>query len=1079
MKKSSLLFIFCLLTFNHFIIAQITLTSNVGNTLLSTNMLSCDAYNESWSKIIELSDFGITTNDQFIIESGQVAFSSSFGGARVGLEIYSIDDNFPNSYATPINGGGYQLLPEINGTPQIIDINFHTPIVVPAGVKRILIKVVKSDDSYNSNSSEVTIAGTENDTGSSWYTGCRKYYEYTATKYLDTPVPDANFFINVTGKILTSSNAGLSTTLTHNICDNIIETGFPSCSSGMQQWARAFYFNDFGISKDEEFVINSGQIGIESTGGGATVTFNIYEIDENFPDSFSESNLIGSSLEIQIPYVHGNNNLGTLFEIEFGSPVKVDASAEGILVVAQVGAVWGSGVIFIGGTEQDYDNSWFRGCVIGEYEKFTIVNEDLNFYINVTGDVNHVSNNFSMDISNICSEFLTEFSIEDKANIASVLWDFGDVASGITNTSTDLSPYHDFSADGTYTITATVTANNGSVEVLTETIDVKEPPNAYGISNIETCETVYGTGISSSFDTSNVLSQVLGGQTDKTVTFIDGSGNTYSILPNPFTNTIKDRETITVQVAREDELCCASEITFDIIINPLPNISNVVDIIECETNNHGFAYFNLEELKTTLFGTYTNYNISFYKENGTLISDAELPAYENSIINEESITLKVKNIDTNCTNETTFKLIVSQQPIANTLNDIIGCDDNYDGISEYFDTSSIKTTVIGNQTGMEVSFFDESGNQLPSPLPNPYTNTITSMETITVRVTNVLTYCYSETPLNLITSSKPKINQPKTLYACNDGDGFASFDTSTIESQLIGNQIGLRIYYSDENGNELPSPLPTSYKNKIAWSQTIMVRIENELNAICFSETSFELVVNELPLLNLENNYFLCDLEPFLYLATNSTFDTWEWSFENGSIISTTFEANLVATGTYTLKVSKTENSISCQNSFSFNLTRSVLPTIENVIIKDISDNNSIEIITSGDGDLEYAIDDFNFQNDNSFYGLSGGIYNVQVRDKKGCGTASKEIVLVDYPKFFTPNNDGYNDFWQIQGVEKFPNTIVYIFDRFGKLLTQLSATDIGWDGTFNGNPIYSSDYWFTANLGDGRTFKGHFSIIR
>jgi PKD repeat protein len=52
-----------------------------------------------------------------------------------------------------------------------------------------------------------------------------------------------------------------------------------------------------------------------------------------------------------------------------------------------------------------------------------------------------------------------------------------------SNTSTDLSPFHDFSIDGKYTVTAIVTGKDGTVETLTETIDAKEP-QAYGINNI-------------------------------------------------------------------------------------------------------------------------------------------------------------------------------------------------------------------------------------------------------------------------------------------------------------------------------------------------------------------------------------------------------------------------------------------------------------------------------------------------------------------------------------------------------------------------------------------------------------------
>ncbi len=97
------------------------------------------------------------------------------------------------------------------------------------------------------------------------------------------------------------------------------------------------------------------------------------------------------------------------------------------------------------------------------------------------------------------------------------------------------------------------------------------------------------------------------------------------------------------------------------------------------------------------------------------------------------------------------------------MNKITGCDDNNDGISEFFDTSNIEALVLGNQTGMVVSYFDANGNQLPSPLPNPYTNTVSNQETITVRVSKPQTNCYAETSLILATSNKPLINQPQPL----------------------------------------------------------------------------------------------------------------------------------------------------------------------------------------------------------------------------------------------------------------------------------------------------------------------------
>ncbi len=1063
------------------IFSQVTLTHNVGNTPIVTSMFSCDT-EESWARAFTLSDFGISTTDQFIIKSGQVAVSNAYSGARLMFHFYTLDSNFPNSTPHRISYGNVVLTPLIGDAPEIVQIDFATPIVIPAGAERILVEVSQLDDPYNPDYDEVIIAGTQDDNATSWFTGCREYYTHTATENLSTPVPDANFFINVTGEIFSTTNYGSSATLTHNVCDDIIETSIHSCSSSYIYWARAFTLEDFGISTNEEFIINSGQVGINKVGWLPEISFNIYSIDENFPASFSETNLIGSSQYQELsPNIDRNSRI---IHVEFDTPIAVPAGVERILVEVHKGIVYGDGLAFIAGSAQDTGESWQRGCVTGGPHVNAYVSAvdfgrpDANFYINVTGNVNHVTNNFDMNISNICSEFLKEFSLENQANIASVLWNFGDAASGATNTSTDLSPFHDFSADGTYTITATVTATNGSIELISETIDVKEPPNAYGISDITVCEDAFNTGISSSFDLSMVRQQVLGGQIRKIVTFIDGSGNEYNSLPNNFANTVRDRETIQVRVSHADNICCFSETTFDLIVDPIPNLESIEDLIVCDSETNGFALFNLQPVKENIIGTSTNIAVAFYHENGQLVNEP-LNAIENLVANEEVIRVRAINSTTDCYNETTFKLKISPLPVANILNELVGCDDNNDGISEYFDTSNVELDVLGSQTGMTVSYFDIDGNLLASPLPSPYTNTTANQEIITVRVTNTQTNCYSEKTLVLKTASQPQINKPQTLYACDLGNGFASFDTSNIESELIGNQNDLKIIYFDTNGIELPSPLTPFFQNTEAWNQTIYTRVENELNSLCYTETSFDLVVNEIPSVAIEETYFLCHLEPSLKLSIDSSFDTYSWSYQDNNILSNTYEADLTNAGNYTLTVGKNTNGIYCENSFEFELKRSVLPTITEVKSKELSDDNFIEIIAAGDGEFEYSINGMNYQSSPIFNNVLGGTYTVIVRDKNGCGEDTLEVILIDYPKFFTPNTDGINDTWQIIGISNYPDALIYIYDRYGKLLKQINADSAGWNGIFLGKNMPSSDYWFKANLGNGTVLSGHFTLKR
>jgi gliding motility-associated-like protein len=98
-----------------------------------------------------------------------------------------------------------------------------------------------------------------------------------------------------------------------------------------------------------------------------------------------------------------------------------------------------------------------------------------------------------------------------------------------------------------------------------------------------------------------------------------------------------------------------------------------------------------------------------------------------------------------------------------------------------------------------------------------------------------------------------------------------------------------------------------------------------------------------------------------------------------------------------------------------------------------------------------------------------------------GCGISEEVVSVLGYPNYFTPNGDGINDFWQVLGVRPdFESQAqIYIYDRYGKMLTRLNPLSPGWDGIYNGNPMPSSDYWFRVIFEDGRELRSHFSLVR
>jgi gliding motility-associated-like protein len=108
-----------------------------------------------------------------------------------------------------------------------------------------------------------------------------------------------------------------------------------------------------------------------------------------------------------------------------------------------------------------------------------------------------------------------------------------------------------------------------------------------------------------------------------------------------------------------------------------------------------------------------------------------------------------------------------------------------------------------------------------------------------------------------------------------------------------------------------------------------------------------------------------------------------------------------------------------------------------------------------------------------------------------GCEDSNRKKITVDvipipysfnYPYYFTPNGDGINDIWNINDFVKQNEAMIYIYDKYGKLLKLITPDDFGWDGKYNGIELPSSDYWFKAvykENGKIAEFKSHFTLKR
>ncbi|RZJ68691.1 MAG: T9SS type B sorting domain-containing protein [Flavobacterium sp.] len=142
------------------------------------------------------------------------------------------------------------------------------------------------------------------------------------------------------------------------------------------------------------------------------------------------------------------------------------------------------------------------------------------------------------------------------------------------------------------------------------------------------------------------------------------------------------------------------------------------------------------------------------------------------------------------------------------------------------------------------------------------------------------------------------------------------------------------------------------------------------------------------------------------------------------------------------------------------------------------SDNPTVTItVVGGDGPYSYQLDD-TVQSSNVFRDVSAGTHTITVFDAF-CTNLTATVTIVNYPKYFTPNSDGIHDTWNIVGIG---NAVIRIYDRYGKLIKQISPDGSGWDGNYNGRALPSTDYWFTIDYIENalnKTFNAHFALKR
>lgn len=302
-------------------------------------------------------------------------------------------------------------------------------------------------------------------------------------------------------------------------------------------------------------------------------------------------------------------------------------------------------------------------------------------------------------------------------------------------------------------------------------------------------------------------------------------------------------------------------------------------------------------------------------------------------------------------------------------------------------------------------------------------------------------------------------------------------------------------FQDDGNGNFDRIELANNSEYNVTSSNIYKTEAYNNDNVL-LRKYEFNIEFFERPIFTFENEYILCinlngteEIETPLILDTglDDSEHSFIWSL-NDVVIASETKSYIIPTseGDYTVEVTSLSTFCSTIKNTTVNFSSPPVITA-NVITNAFSNYHTIEANTSGIGknNYQFSIDNGPWQDTGIFNNVSFGEHIITARDTNGCGISSTKVMAIEYPKYFTPNNDGFNDTWNISGLKNQLQAKVYIYNRYGKLLKQLNPSySSGWDGTFKGVIMPNNDYWFTIEYIEPRdglikVFKAHFTLKR
>ena len=530
-------------------------------------------------------------------------------------------------------------------------------------------------------------------------------------------------------------------------------------------------------------------------------------------------------------------------------------------------------------------------------------------------------------------------------------------------------------------------------------------------------------------------------------------GNYYTLSGGPNTignvelyagDAITQSATLFIYTESGERLNCFDENTFQVTITNTPIIASVSDVQVCD------QYV----LPALTVGNYYTGSM----QTGTQLMEGDV------ISSTQQVYVYAAN--GNCSAEKSFTVTVYNVP---QLPNVITC-------SSY--------TLPALATGGYFTGPSGTGIHMPAG------SVINTSKTVYVYAVSPYG-CFDETAFTVTIVPAPIANQVSLslVTQCDEdgtNDGITVLDTSTLTASILGGQIGnqfvVSYYESMDDANSGTNPVAMTSANPV------FAKVVNLLAPDCYAVRSVTKTVHQLPEPTPASGYICYDAEtqtllnPYIiYSGLNSGSHTFEWYDDNNQLVSTSANYTAITPGNYSLIA--TNNATGCSSEpVTITVTASEPAQLTYSTSDSFNEHATLTIHAIGTGNYEYSVDGGTFQPSPNFEGLSSGTHEVAVKDVFGCDTATISVILVNYPHYFTPNNDGFGDTWNIKDLQDQSLSTIQIFDRYGKFITTIKPNGAGWDGTMNGRPLPSTDYWFTVKFmenGKDSEFRSHFAMKR